>query len=169
MKQTLKLYLFLILIHVGANAASHETELFSIEVPDELFVQNNKRGTATAVGKKIIDGMPSPYLMIQSCFNNPPAGNPVYNHCNTPCDESAKKLVSSNKLRGSKYSELKKENTNESTIRFYSELISPAPFSAFISISCSKQGQVIISFITDAQRDTARNQYNEIIGTLKWK
>jgi len=169
MKCLLGMCFVLIVNCTAANATTITTSLFSIEVPDQWKVEDNKASIVLAFGSKALNGMPSPFLSVQYCVNNTPSEESGQNRCNQLCNEKAINLTSNTKLQGAQFSPLEITTKEEDVTEYSSELISPSPFTALVTLSCSRHGQVYFSLVSDSPHETTKKQFADIVKSLRWK
>ena len=168
MKRLLRLLAVLIFAPIAANAATLITNIFSIEVPSQWQVQDNKTSTFLVTGNNVIDGVSSPFLSIQYCVSRFPPKVSGQRQCTVPCSEQLNDLTSNSKLKDAKFSPIVKIEKENGVTEYSTELVSPTTISALIALSCSSQGQIHIALESDLQKEVTKRQFEEILNSLKW-
>ena len=163
------LSLFTIPLAGMASAATVNTTLFTIEVPDQWQVQDDKTSTILVTGSKISDGMPSPFLSIQYCVTSASLKSPGQSQCDRTCSEKAQSLTSNDKLNGTEFSPIKKSEKEKDVTEYSVELQVPATISALMALSCSGSGQVHVGLVSDEPKEVTKQLFEKILKSLRWK
>ena len=161
--------LLAVLMPGAVIAATIDTSLFTIEVPDSWQIQDNKRSTILLMGSKVVDGMPSPFLSIQYCAASTSLKLPEQSLCAKTCEEEAKTLTSNDKPNSAEFSPVNRLEKEKGVIEYSVELQSPVPISALQTLSCSSSGQTHVGLVTDDSQAVAKQLFEKIVKSLKWK
>ncbi|MES2039376.1 MAG: hypothetical protein V4495_16205 [Pseudomonadota bacterium] len=152
----------------SASATTVKTKLFSIDVPDEWKIEDNRTSIFLAFGNNVVDRTPLPFLSVQYCQNDVPQKDSSQPRCNLPCDDEANNLMSGFPQKEMRFSPVKKSEKENGVTEYSSELTSPAVVSTFITLACNSKGQVHVALSSDLPRLVAKQLFAKILASLKW-
>jgi hypothetical protein len=152
------------------NAATIETPLLSVQVPDRWRIEDNKSSVILVTGNTIRDRTPMPFLTIQYClFSEPPVGSDMV-RCDEPCSEKSLKFPTEQKSRGTKFATIVKSTNASGTVEYSTGATdSRLGLEMFALVSCGKAGQVYVGFVSDQEKKEAKSTFGSVVKSIKWK
>lgn len=152
----------------AANAATINTALFSIEVPDQWHIEDNKSGIVLALGRDLVGSHPSPILWMQYCAvgdNAKPAG---VIPCDKPCSEKPLIELMGEGAKESLRAPVRRERPNGVTEWSIVAVSSESEFGQ-IALLCHASAQVFLSFTSAGPSKEAASLLARMLDSLKWK
>ena len=169
MKNRHRFLLLTLLYQHSVSAAKIETDLFSIDVPDQWRVEDDKSSTILVMGDRILDQTPMPFLGIQYCAQTDLLGAEV-KPCNEPCSEKSLDFLTSEQFGDLTFSAVVKHMKKGGIVEYSTEAVSPILRSTmFAAQSCSNAGQVYVFLVSDQSNEDAKSVFESVIGSIKWK
>ena len=168
LNRKLSLVLFAVTIGHVAQAKSIETAMFSIEVPSQWEVEDNKSDVILVMGNRLRDRTPMPFLSVQYCATKLPNGAEA-TQCDEPCSEKSLAFLKEDDSEGFQTSAVVNSIQQDGSVQFKTELIASPEIVGFMVLSCSDAGQVYLSLTSDQPQSEAKRVFNSIVSSLKWK
>ena len=170
MKNTYCILVLALMYLRPVSAATIETALFSIDVPDQWNVEDNKASIILVMGDRIRDRMPMPFLSIQYCTLTEPPADSDLRRCNDPCSKKSLSFLTDRQPRGVKLSPIAEVRKPNRIVEYSTESASsPNGGVAFATLSCSSTGQVYVSLVSDEPKNDAKAVFNSVVESIKWK
>jgi hypothetical protein len=161
----------LILLHVCAGrAATVDTEIFSIDIPDQWKVEDNKSDVILAMGNRVRDRTPLPFLSIQYCTVAEPSAGSTLRRCENPCTDESLAFLAESQPPGFKVSAVTKDAKPNGVVEYSVEATAARLGGiAFATLSCSTAGQAYVSLVSDQSEKETKRVFSLIIESIKWK
>jgi hypothetical protein len=153
----------------AANAAMLDTNLFTLEVPDQWQIEDNKTNLVLVIGNKIVDGVPLPSLSIQYCMIGDQLKPLSLSRCDKPCTERSLDFLFNEKKSGLNFSQTTSEKKPNGIIEYSAKVTHSGDISAMATLSCSSTGQAYISLVSDQPKEKSEELFSIILRSLKWK
>jgi hypothetical protein len=164
-----RLLLLALLQSCAANAAMVNTNLFSLEVPDQWRIEDNKTSVILVMGNKVVDGMPLPFLSIQYCMVGDSSKPSGLRRCDEPCAERSLDFSSNEKTKGLNFSQITTQTKPNGVIEYSTEATYSDSIAAMATLSCSSTGQAYISLVSEQTKEMSKEIFTIILRSLKWK
>jgi hypothetical protein len=153
-----------------AQAATVETELFSIDIPTRWTVENNEANIIFAFGDRVVEGNPAPQLSVLHCSNDPSAKEKGMSFCKKTCSEEASDIERDSVTGDPPLPPtVRTIHKNDGSSQFTHELAVTPSITVSTALSCNKKGQVLLRLTSDQPMEIARKQFFEILASLHWE
>lgn len=150
----------------SVKAVKINTDLFSIEIPEQLHIENDKTGVILASGNKVVDKTMLPFLSIQYCaIGDAPKFEKFYK-CTEACSQKSPDFLFSEKGFIT-LAPIKTRMNSDETVECTTEgLIEYNKGSALAYLRCGHSVQVYISMASDQPLEISRSMFSKIVRSL---
>lgn len=150
----------------SVKAVTINTDLFSIEIPDQWHVEDDKTGVILASGDKVVDKTMLPFLSIQYCaIGDAPKFEKFYKCTEASCSQESLDFLFSEK--GFTLAPIKTRMNSDETVEYSTEgLIEYNNGSVLAYVRCGHSVQVYISMVSDQPLEVSRNMFSKIVRSL---
>jgi len=153
----------------AASAATITTALFSIDLPDQWGVEDNKSSIVLAAGKDLVGSHPSPFLSIQYCAVGAHATRPDVHPCDKPCSEASLHEMLGENPQGIVLPPVTRRQRPDGGIELSMVTARSENENGRLALACSASAQLYIWFMSSGTAKETDTLFANILASLKWK
>jgi len=150
------------------SAKEIRTELFTVDVPSEWKVEDNKQSIVLAMGPSMAGGLPTPFLSIQYCSSGEVDGKNLVK-CNEQCSDKSLSLLLKKRLSGIVFSPITEEKNESGDVAFHSEANADGKVSVAATMVCGIKGNIYISLVSENSTTTSTRLLKTVQRSLRWR